>query len=76
MPLDPHAIEAATVEGRQAGTRADLERRMNALERQRPVRAGAGAPPADLPPGVLYVDLTNGLLYTRIGGVLKSTTFS
>ena len=76
MPLDPHAIEAATTEGRQAGVLADLRRQINALERRQAVRSGPGAPPNDLPAGVLWIDETNGLLYTRIAGVLKSAAFS
>ncbi len=75
MPLDPHAIEATTVQGRHTGARADLERRVEALERQRVVFAG-GAPPSDLPAGVIWINETNSRLTTRIAGVLKSATLT
>jgi len=77
MPIDPAAPRATTVDGRVAERLAELERRLNALERGSPtVQAGAGPPTTAPRDATFYVDTTTHRLYVRSAGAWRyaSTT--
>lgn len=73
MPIDPQAPFPIDTASRQAERLADLERRLQALERGSPaVQTGTGSPSSSPRDGTLYGrDTGNGQIWLRIGGVWR-----